>query len=54
MTTAEVQTLLRVSRPTLARWREDGTLPALKLGRLVRYKRSDVLALLTPTKDGAA
>ena len=53
LTPAEVQARLRVSRQTLYRWRNDGTLPAVKVGRLVRYKLEDVDALLTPA-DGAA
>lgn len=55
LTTAEVEALLRVSRQTLVRWRKDGTLPAVKIGRLVRYQRSAVEAILSPTpQDGAA
>ena len=54
LTTAEVEALLRVSRQTLVRWRKDGTLPAVKIGRLVRYRRDAVEALLSPTQDGAA
>lgn len=46
LTTEEVADLLRVSRQTLWRWRKDGTLPARKVGALVRYRRSDVDALL--------
>lgn len=52
LTTAEVADLLRVTRQTLTRWRKDGKLPAVKIGRLVRFKRSDVEALLTT--EGAA
>lgn len=56
MTAAEVMGKLRISRQTLYRWRQDGTLPALKIGRLVRYRREDVEALLSPAtvEDGAA
>lgn len=54
LTSDEVMALLRVSRQTLWRWRTDGTLAALKIGTVVRYRREDVDRLLSPTTDGAA
>jgi excisionase family DNA binding protein len=41
----ELQDLLKVSRRAVIRWRDNGTLPpALKIGRLVRWRRGDVEA----------
>ncbi len=41
----ELQGLLKCSRRAVIRWRDNGTLPpALKLGRLVRWRRGDVEA----------
>lgn len=48
MTTAEVQEFARVSRTTVVRWRENGKLPTIKHGKVVRFRRSDVEALLSP------
>jgi excisionase family DNA binding protein len=36
----EVAKILRVSRSTVYRWVEDGTLPAIKLGGVVRIHAS--------------
>ena len=38
--------LLNLSRPTLARYRADGTLPYAKLGSSVYYRLSDIEAVL--------
>lgn len=38
--------LLNLSRPTLARYRADGTLPYAKLGSSVYYRVSDIEAVL--------
>lgn len=48
LTPPEVMALLKVSRQTLFRWRQDGTLDAVRIGRLVRYRREDVDALYSP------
>ncbi len=45
MTTKQVADYFRVSTRTIARWVEDGTLERCKIGRLVRFKESDVAAL---------
>lgn len=42
---SEMEGLLKCSRRAVVRWRDNGTLPpALKLGRLVRWRRGDVEA----------
>ena len=43
---AQLMQELRVSKPTLARWRQSGALPYAKVGGIVFYRRSDVYALL--------
>jgi excisionase family DNA binding protein len=49
LTTREAADLLRVSPRSLQRWRAQGLLPAVSLGaQIVRFRRSDVLALLAP------
>ncbi len=42
MTIAEVTDCLKVSRQSLHRWKEKGILVPVKLGDLVRYRKSDV------------
>ena len=42
--------LLGCSVPTIERLTKAGKLPSVKLGRLRRYRRSDVLALSTGTE----
>lgn len=49
LTSAEVKDEARVSSTTLLRWRQNGTLPAIKVGGRFRYRRADVEALLSPT-----
>ena len=46
ITNKEAQKALGVSKPTLARWRKDGTLAFSKLGASVYYSVDDVNALL--------
>ena len=47
LTAREVRKSLRVSEPTLWRWRRDGKLKALKLpGGGVRFRDADVLKVL--------
>ena len=45
LTADEVESLIGIKRQTLARWRSSGdvALPFRKLGRHVRYLKSDVL-----------
>ena len=54
MTAAEVMALFRVTRQTLYRWRQADKLAAVRVGRLVRYRRSDVEALLSPAPPAEA
>lgn len=46
MTNREAMAYLGKSRPTLARYRADGTLPFSKVKGSVYYRRADVLALI--------
>lgn len=47
LTEYEFAELVRVSYPTVRRWRATGTdPPALRIGRSIRYPRSSVLAWL--------
>jgi excisionase family DNA binding protein len=41
MTVAEVATTLKVNQQTVRNWIDAGTLPAVRIGRRVRIKRSD-------------
>lgn len=52
LTAAEVADTLRVSRSTVARWARDGAIESVRVGRVVRFRRSDIDALLEV--DGAA
>jgi excisionase family DNA binding protein len=49
LTATEVAEMARVSARTVWRWKEDGTLASVAIGRVVRFRRVDVDALLTPT-----
>jgi excisionase family DNA binding protein len=46
LTNREAQQYLGLSRMTLQRYRDDGTLPYSRVGNNVYYKRADVIALL--------
>jgi len=52
LTIAEVASILRISRPTVLRRLEDGTLPGLNVGtdgrKLWRCRRDQILALGMP------
>ena len=43
LTTSEAAELLGLSRPTLAKWADEGRLPSHKAGTHRRFKREDVL-----------
>jgi excisionase family DNA binding protein len=47
LTVAEVAELLRLNQQTVRNWIDRGSLPALRVGRSVRIKRSDLDRLLT-------
>lgn len=46
LTTEEACKLARVSRPTLHRWKSNGIIPFIKIGKNIRYKESDLKKLL--------
>ena len=58
MTSREIQAYLGLSKPTIARYRADGTLPFSKVGQNIFVKLEDVEALLeasrTQRTSGAA
>ena len=47
LTTDETAQLLKVSKKTLLRHPRDGDVPGAKLGRVWRFRRSELLDLLT-------
>jgi len=51
LTAAEVARQFRVSPGTPSRWRKSGALPGIKVGRTIRFRRSDVEELLNPAKS---
>ena len=46
LTVKEVATYLRVSRTTVWRWCQQGTIPASQVGRSWRIRRNDLMRLL--------
>ena len=50
LTVAEVAELLKLNQQTVRNWIDQGSLPALKVGRRVRIRRSDLERVLD---DGA-
>lgn len=46
LTVAEVAALLRLNQQTVRNWIDAGSLPALRVGRRVRIKRSDLDRML--------
>jgi excisionase family DNA binding protein len=46
LTVAEVAELLKLNQQTVRNWIDAGSLPALRVGRRVRIKRSDLERLL--------
>ena len=50
LTVAEVAELLKLNQQTVRNWIDQGSLPALKVGRRVRIRRSDLERVL---QDGA-
>ena len=52
-TVSEAADLLRVSRPTVWRWINDGALTAYRVGaRTIRVRRADLEAALRPARAG--
>jgi excisionase family DNA binding protein len=52
MTVAEVAATLKLNQQTVRNWIDAGRLPALRLGRRVRIKRSDFDAIVDPGYSG--
>lgn len=50
--TAGAAALLRVHRRTVARLAQHGEIPSSRVGRLLRLRRTDVLAYLTANRTG--
>lgn len=52
LTVAEIAGILRLNQQTVRNWIDQGTLPALHVGRRVRIRRSDFEALLERGRTG--
>jgi excisionase family DNA binding protein len=46
LTVAEIAQILKLNQQTVRNWIDQGTLPALRVGRRVRVRRSDFNALV--------
>jgi excisionase family DNA binding protein len=53
LTVAEVAALLKLNQQTVRNWIDQGSLPAFKVGRRVRIRRSDFERLLAESSLGA-
>ena len=54
LTVAEVAELLKLNQQTVRNWIDQGSLPALRVGRRVRIRRSDLNRLLEERYTGAS
>ena len=52
LTVAEVAETLKLNQQTVRNWIDQGTLPALRVGRRVRIKRSDFERILAESYSG--
>lgn len=52
LTVAEVAAILKLNQQTIRNWIDQGSLPALHVGRRVRIRRSDFDALLERSRVG--
>lgn len=52
LTVAEVAAILKLNQQTVRNWIDSGFLPAMRIGRRVRVKRSDFDALLEASYTG--
>ena len=52
LTEAEAAAVLRVSRMTMFRMRRDGRIDAVKIGRALRYRKSDIRRLIAGDESG--
>jgi excisionase family DNA binding protein len=53
LTVAEVAEMLKLNQQTVRNWIDQGSLPALRVGRRVRIKRSDFDRVLAEAYTGA-
>jgi excisionase family DNA binding protein len=53
LTVAEVAEKLKLNQQTVRNWIDQGSLPALRVGRRVRIKRSDFERILEESYSGA-
>jgi excisionase family DNA binding protein len=53
LTVAEVAQTLKLNQQTVRNWIDQGSLPALRVGRRVRIKRSDFQRILDQSYSGA-
>ena len=54
LTVAEVAATLKLNQQTVRNWIDAGTLPALRVGRRVRIKRSDFDRILEESYSGTS
>lgn len=54
LTVAEVAEVLKLNQQTVRNWIDQGSLPALRVGRRVRIRRSDFLRILAESNAGPA
>ena len=54
LTVAEVAEMLKLNQQTVRNWIDQGSLPALRVGRRVRIKRSDFDRILEESYSGRA
>ncbi len=54
LTVAEVAEILRLNQQTVRNWIDAGTLPAIRVGRRVRIKQSDLDLIVERGYSGAA
>jgi excisionase family DNA binding protein len=52
LTVAEVAEILKLNQQTVRNWIDQGSLPALRVGRRVRIKRSDLERILDDAYTG--
>jgi excisionase family DNA binding protein len=54
LTVADVAELLKLNQQTVRNWITDGSLPAVRVGRRVRIKRSDIERVLAEGYSGGS
>jgi len=54
LTVAEVAETLKLNQQTVRNWIDQGSLPALRVGRRVRIKRSDFQRIIDESYSGAS